>query len=158
MTCPTLRFIFLRALHLADLITELNGESLSLLCSGRSVLLIVSVLALIAPLTLKRRLLRFHVYPLIHALLPRPARLLGQYMGRARVHAIRALLRLYGRQSCPVEGQKQSNGTGIGLFGRFGTWQFSLDQLILPAYTQSGRKISLNHPRQSFILLSLRQC
>lgn len=75
----------------------------------------------IIPLIHIRRLLRLHVHPLLHALLPRPARLFWHHVGCAGIHAIRTFLRLHGRQGCPVEGQEQFNGTRIRLFGRSGT-------------------------------------
>lgn len=98
----------------------------------------------ISPLISNLRLLRFHVHPLLHALLPRPARLFWQHVGGAGVHAIRALLRFHGRQGRPVERQKQSNGTRIGLISRSGTDTALL--VIDPSCPLlGGSEISLHH-------------
>ena len=91
-------------------------------------------------LIFNRRLLRFHVHPLLHALLPRPPRLAGKHVGRAGIHAIWALFRLHGRQGRPLEGQKQSNGTRVGLLGRSGTYQVSFKYQSYPPAPRKVRK------------------
>lgn len=63
------------------------------------------------------RLLWHHVYLLVHAVLSWRARCLWKSLGRAGVHALRLVLRLYGWEGCEMEEEEQSDGTGVGFFG-----------------------------------------
>jgi hypothetical protein len=86
-------------LHLADLITELNGTA--------------SKAPLDIPILIDAiRILRSHVYLLFDALLPRPTLCTRKLVGCLSIHALRSVLRFHGREGCEMEEEEQSHGPG----------------------------------------------
>jgi len=88
----------IRMLHLADLITELNGTASK------------APLANIRILIDAIRILRSHVYLLLYALLPWPALCTRKPVGGLSIYAVWFVLRFYGREGREMEEEEQSYG------------------------------------------------
>ena len=107
-------FSMIRALHLADLITEMNGK-----CIPPP----PAILGLHPPYSpasssatnnhtdILRRILRLHVHPLLDAVLPEPrSNRSNQPLARLGLHPLRSVLRLLRRQSRTLARQIQPHG------------------------------------------------
>jgi len=92
----------LRMLHMADYITELNGNTTP---PKRPILkLMYSWTAF--------RILRSNVYLLLHALLSRSSFGTRKPMGRFSIYALRAVLRFHGWESRKMAKEEQLDGAG----------------------------------------------
>jgi hypothetical protein len=102
-------FSLIKALHLADLITELNGMlSCPCLCSSSEIQGFANRCL---------RVLWCHVHLLVDEVLSGRAKLLWQFVCCIDFHAVRAVFRLYGWKGCEMEKEEQSYGTGAGFVG-----------------------------------------
>jgi hypothetical protein len=82
-------------LHLADLITELNGTALLPHCPSTALL--------VSYINVPFRLLRSHVYLLLDAILPWASLCTCKSLGRVGFHALWVILRFHGWQGSKVE-------------------------------------------------------
>jgi hypothetical protein len=107
LASDTGHFSLIKALHMADLITELNGTIITLphfldhYCMPMCKTFIYIHTS---------RLLRCHVHLFIHAILSRGAKRLRQSLGGISVYALRVILRFHGREGGQVEKKEQFDG------------------------------------------------
>jgi hypothetical protein len=89
----------IKMLHLADLITELNGTS-------------PYAMPLYSQTNAPPRLLRNYVYLLFYAILPWASLCTCKSLGSIGIHALWVILRFYGWQGCTMEEEEQFDGAG----------------------------------------------
>jgi len=87
-------------LHLADLITELNGTAL---CPTAT---------LVSQVNVPFRLLRSHVHLLLDAILPWVSLCTCKSLGSVGIHALWVVLRFHGWQGSTMEKEEQFDGAG----------------------------------------------